>query len=151
MMIGWATPTVEPFFGTNEGGPNGAVPVNGVAFCPAAGPAATGRAPGNGSGGGGAIGSPGGGAATGGGAGAGGSPGAATAPGSPGAGSGSARAGPAPSTSAPLKTEANPAAFRAANICIPPVDYSETVWHSAHPSYPFRGGRRADAWPRWAR
>ena len=25
MMIGWATPTVEPFFGTNDGGPKGAV------------------------------------------------------------------------------------------------------------------------------
>ena len=37
MMIGWATPTVEPFFGTNDGGPNGAVPVNGVGFCPSAG------------------------------------------------------------------------------------------------------------------
>src|ERR1700681_3784792 len=63
MMIGWATPTVEPLAGTNLGGPNGAVPVNGVGSCPAAGPATT--------------------------------------PGSPGAGSGSASAGPALSTTTP--------------------------------------------------
>ena len=37
MMIGWATPTVEPLAGTNLGGPNGAAPVNGVGSCPAAG------------------------------------------------------------------------------------------------------------------
>src|SRR5258705_6338621 len=41
MMIGWATPTVEPLAGTTLGGPNGAVPVNGVGSCPAAGPATT--------------------------------------------------------------------------------------------------------------
>jgi hypothetical protein len=35
-MIGWATPTVEPLAGTTLGGPNGAVPVNGVGSCPPA-------------------------------------------------------------------------------------------------------------------
>src|SRR5271169_5973858 len=101
MMIGWATPTVEPFFGTNDGGPNGAVPVNGVGFCPAAGPVATGSAKGGGAGAsgsaGGGWGNPrGGGNARGGGStqggGAGGSAGWTPAFGSPGAGSGSARA-----------------------------------------------------------
>src|ERR1700731_1700824 len=152
-MIGWPTPTVEPFFGTNEGGPKGGVPVNGVGSCPAAGPATTGCAPGKGNGGGGASGSAGGGASTGSGAGAG--AGAATAPGSPGAGSGSASAGTALRTSAPLNTEANPAAFRAAkrlllvepDICIPPVAFSEIVWHSARTSYALRGARRTDARP----
>src|SRR6476646_11457233 len=51
MMIGWATPTVEPLAGTNLGGPNGAVPVNGVGSCAAAGPATTGTASGSGAGG----------------------------------------------------------------------------------------------------
>src|SRR6516165_3062436 len=98
MMIGWPTPTVEPFFGTNEGGPNGAAPVNGVGFCPAAGPEKAGTTPGAGGGGG---------AASGGGAG--GSAGGATTPGSPGApGSGSASAGTALNTSAPPNTEAAP-------------------------------------------
>ena len=32
MMIGWATPTVAPVAGMKLGGPNGAVPVNGVGF-----------------------------------------------------------------------------------------------------------------------
>src|SRR5271167_700838 len=50
MMIGWATPTVEPLAGTNLGGPNGAVPVNGVGSCPPAGPATTPGSPGSGSG-----------------------------------------------------------------------------------------------------
>src|SRR5271169_4292249 len=52
MMIGWATPTVAPLAGTNVGGPNGAVPVNGVGSCPPAGPATTGTASGSGAGGG---------------------------------------------------------------------------------------------------
>src|SRR6476620_6500319 len=43
MMIGWATPTVEPLTGTNFGGPNGAVPVNGVGSCPPAGPPPAGQ------------------------------------------------------------------------------------------------------------
>ncbi len=30
MMIGWATPTVEPFAGAILGGPNGAAPTNGA-------------------------------------------------------------------------------------------------------------------------
>src|SRR6516162_5143627 len=129
MMIGWPTPTVEPPFGTNEGGPNGAVPVNGVGFCPSAGPAATGEAPGKGNGGGAS------------GAGGGGAGGAAT-PGSPGGGSGSASAGPAPSTSTKPNNPnigASPAAFRAAkrplqvqafvqpDICIPPVVFWNSV------------------------
>src|SRR6187431_1900405 len=99
MMIGWATPTVEPSAGANLGGPNGAVPVNGVGSCPAAGPATTGTASGSGAGG-----NPG--------------TGGATTPGSPGAGagagSGSASAGPALSTSTQPNIEATPAAFRAA-------------------------------------
>src|ERR1700731_4617542 len=49
MMIGWATPTVEPLVGTNLGGPNGAAPVNGVGSCPAPGPATTPGSPGAGS------------------------------------------------------------------------------------------------------
>src|SRR3979409_403119 len=49
MMIGWATPTVEPLAGTNLGGPNGARPVNGVGSWPAAGPATTPGSPGAGS------------------------------------------------------------------------------------------------------
>src|SRR5262249_35903363 len=110
MMIGWATPTVEPLAGTKLGGPNGAVPVNGVGSCPAAGPAATGTASGSG---------------------AGWSAGGATTPGSPGAGSGSASAGPALSTSTQPNIEATPAAFRAAkrlplvqpDIYIPPVTF----------------------------
>src|ERR1700757_2628678 len=142
MMIGWPTPTVEPPAGRIFGGPNGAVPVNGAGFCPAAGAAAAGCA--NGLGGGGASGSPGagggGGGATKGGC-AGGPAGAATTPGSPGAGSGSAKAGPAPSTS----RAANPAAFRAAKrlplvqlgICIPPVR-SDLVSHRAVASYLIR-------------
>src|SRR5271168_4106715 len=96
MMIGWATPTVEPLAGTNLGGPNGAAPVKGVGFCPAPGPA-----------------------------------GGATTPGSPGAGSGSASAGPALSTSTQPNIEATPAAFSAANrlplvqpdIYIPPAAF----------------------------
>src|SRR5271156_3850286 len=99
MMIGCATPTVEPLAGTSRGGPNGAAPVNGVGSCPPAGPATTGAAGG-------------GGAANGGGAG--GPAGGATTPGSPGAGSGSASAGPALSTSTQPNIEAIPAAFRAA-------------------------------------
>jgi hypothetical protein len=152
-MMGWATPTVEPFFGTNVGGPNGAVPVNGVGFCPAAGPAATGNANGGGAGANGSAGGGGGNARGGGntkGGGAGGSAGAATTPGSPGAGSGSARAGPAPSTS----RAANPAAFRAAkrlplvqlDICIPPVTLStqcriarKPATYSAAPGVPTSG------------
>src|SRR5437763_13712647 len=124
-MLGCPTPTVQPFFGPNDRGPKGAVPVNGDGFCPAAGPAATACAPGKGNngGGGGASGSAGGGG--------GGPPGAATAPGSGAGSSGSASAGPAPSTSAKPTTEANPAAFRAAkrrprfrpDICIPPVTF----------------------------
>src|SRR6478672_6756596 len=112
MMIGWATPTVEPLTGAILGGPNGAVPVNGVGSCPPAGPATTGTASGSG---------------------AGGNPGAggATTPGSPGAGSGSPNAGPALSTSTQPNIEATPAAFRAAkrlplvqpDICIPPVTF----------------------------
>src|ERR1700742_5071731 len=94
MMIGWATPTVEPLAGTSLGGPKGAAPVNGVGSCPPAGPARTGAA---------------------GGGGAGGPPGGATPPGSPGAGSGSASAGPALSTSTKPDIEATPATFRAAN------------------------------------
>src|ERR1700687_3987358 len=85
MMIGCATPTVAPWAGTNLGGPNGAVPVNGVGSCPSAGPANPGCATG---------------------AGPGGSAGGATTPGSPGAGSGSASAGPALSTSTQPKAEA---------------------------------------------
>src|SRR6202167_5192793 len=89
MMIGWATPTVEPLAGTNLGGPNGAMPMDGAGSCPAAGPATT--------------------------------------PGSPG--SGSASAGPVPSTSTQPNNEATPAAFRAAkrlpllqpDIYIPPA------------------------------
>src|ERR1700722_2018543 len=116
MMIGWATPTVEPLAGTNLGGPNGAVPVNGAGSCPPAGPAITGR---------------GGGAANGGGAG--GPAGGATTPGSPGAGSGSASAGPALSTSTQPNIEATPAALRTAkrlplvqpDIYIPPVTSSK--------------------------
>src|SRR5271168_3236938 len=115
MMIGWATPTVEPLAGTNVGGPNGAVPVNGVASCPAPGPATTGPASGSGAGG-----NPGA-----------GGPGGATTPGSPGAGSGSASAGPALSTSTQPNIEATPAAFRAAkrlplvepDIYIPPATF----------------------------
>src|SRR5271156_834245 len=126
MMIGWATPTLAPLAGTNGGGPNGAVPVNGVGSCPPAGPATTGTASGSGAGGG--TGS-GGGAANGGGAG--GSAGGATTPGSPGAGSGSASAGPALSTSTQPNIEATPAAFRAAkrlplvepDIYIPPATF----------------------------
>src|ERR1700742_2050409 len=49
MMIGWATPTVEPLAGTSLGGPNGAAPVNGVGSCPAPGPATTPGSPGAGS------------------------------------------------------------------------------------------------------
>src|SRR6478672_13304877 len=96
MMIGWATPTVEPLTGTTLGGPNGAVPVNGVGSCAAAGPAKTGTASGSGAGGnpGAASGS-----GAGGNPGAGGSAGGAITPGSPGAVSGSASAGPALSTS----------------------------------------------------
>src|SRR5277367_198242 len=116
MMIGWATPTVEPLTGTKLGGPNGAVPVNGAGSCPPPGPATTGT----GSGGG---------AANGGGAG--GPAGGATTPGSPGAGSGSASAGPALNTSTQPNIEATPAAFRAANrlplvqpdIYIPPAAF----------------------------
>src|SRR5262245_26085135 len=100
MMIGWATPTVEPLAGAIFGGPNGAPPVKAVASCPAAGPATTGTASGSGAGGGG---------------GAGESAGGATTPGSPGAGSGSASAGPALSTNAQPNIEATPAAFKAAN------------------------------------
>src|ERR1700704_4182384 len=90
MMIGCPTPTIEPLFGTNDGAPNGAVPVNGVGSCPSAVPAAAGSATGGAQGGGGGAG------------------GAATTPGSPG--SGSASAGPVPSTS----KAAIPAALRAA-------------------------------------
>src|ERR1700734_2241388 len=93
MMIGWATPTVEPLAGKSLGGPKGAAPVNGVGSCPPAGPARTGAA---------------------GGGGGGGPAGGATTPGSPGAGSGSANAGPALSTSTQPNIEATPAAFRAA-------------------------------------
>ena len=50
MMIGWATPTVEPLAGTNLGGPNGAVPVDGVGSCPPAGPATTATGSGGGAG-----------------------------------------------------------------------------------------------------
>ena len=116
MIIGWATPTVEPLAGANLGGPNGAVLVNGVGSCPAAGPATTGTASGSGAGG-----NPG--------------TGGATTPGSPGAGagSGSASAGPALSTSTQPNIEATPAAFRAANrlplvqpdIYIPPVTFGK--------------------------
>src|SRR5271166_1905446 len=49
MMIGWATPTVEPLVGTILGGPNGALPVNGVGSCPAPGPAGIPGSPGAGS------------------------------------------------------------------------------------------------------
>src|SRR5947209_301549 len=49
MMIGWATPTVEPLAGTILGGPNGAAPVNGAGFCPAPGSGATPGSPGGGS------------------------------------------------------------------------------------------------------
>src|SRR5271163_4455710 len=49
MRIGWATPTVELLAGTKLGGPNGAVPVNGVGSCPAPGPATTPGSPGAGS------------------------------------------------------------------------------------------------------
>src|SRR5271168_1351155 len=103
MMIGWPTPTVEPPTGVNRGGPNGATPVNGVGFCPAAGPAATGTAPRPGSGGNTK------------GGGAGGSAGAATTPGSPGAWSGSAKAVPLPSTNTRANPEAIPAVFRTAS------------------------------------
>ncbi len=102
MMIGWPTPTVAPPFGTKFGVPNGAVPVNGVGFCPTAGPAATGTAPSPG-----ICGKPKGG-------GAGGSAGgAATTPGSPGAWSGSARAVPVPRPlpSTNTNTRANPEAI----------------------------------------
>src|SRR5882757_9575440 len=127
MMIGWATPTVEPLAGTNVGGPNGAAPVNGVGSCPPAGPATTGTS--------------GGGAANGGGAG--GSPGGATTPGSPGAGSGSASAGPALSTSTQPNIEATPAAFRAAkrlplvqpDIYIPPAAFWKQSRIAARPCH----------------
>src|ERR1700730_18625130 len=110
MMIGWATPTVAPLAGTNLGGPNGGVPVNGVGYGPSAGPRNTGCATG---------------------AGPRASEGGATTPGSPGAGSGSASAGPALSTSTQPKAEAIPAAFRATkrlplvqpDIYIPPVTF----------------------------
>src|SRR3954462_10144312 len=49
MMIGSATPTVEPLAGATLGGPNGAVPVNGVGSCAAAGPATIPGSPGAGS------------------------------------------------------------------------------------------------------
>src|ERR1700754_2878791 len=49
MMIGWATPSVAPLAGAKLGGPNGAVPVDGVGSCPAAGPATTPGSPGAGS------------------------------------------------------------------------------------------------------
>src|ERR1700735_3220806 len=127
MMIGCATPTVEPLAGKSFGGPNGAAPVNGVGSCPAPGPARTGAA---------------------GGGGAGGPAGGAITPGSPGAGSGSASAGPAPSTSTQPNIEATPAAFRAANrlplvqpdIYIPPADF----WTQSRisPGHVFDGGRR---------
>ena len=127
MMIGLATPTIDPLSGLNVGGRNGGVPVNGVGFCPAAVPsgitegAASGSAAGGASGGtaagsaggGGASGSAGGGAANGsaGGGGATGSTGGGTAIGSTGiastgsgggagsAGSGSASANGAAKTS----------------------------------------------------
>src|ERR1700733_2741784 len=90
MMIGWATPTVEPLAGKSLGGPKGAAPVNGVGSWPPAGPARTGAANGGG---------------------AGGPAGGATTPGSPGAGSGSASAEPALSTSTQPNIEAPPAVF----------------------------------------
>lgn len=40
MMIGWATPTIEPLTGVNVGGRNGGWPVKGSGFWPAAGPVA---------------------------------------------------------------------------------------------------------------
>src|ERR1700750_2366169 len=46
MMMGGATPTVEPLEGTSLGGPNGAAPVNGVGSWPAPGTAGS---PGGGS------------------------------------------------------------------------------------------------------
>src|ERR1700727_2148659 len=146
MMTGCATPTIAPVFGTNDGVPNGAVPVNGVGSCPSAAPAAAGSATGGAhGGGGGASGSPcggGGGGKPGNGGsskGGGGAGGAATTPGSPGTGSGSANAGPVPSTN----TAAIPAAFRAAkrlarvqpDICIPPSQLLDPVWHSGVTSY----------------
>src|ERR1700722_2641818 len=127
MMIGWATPTVEPLAGNNLGGPKGAAPVNGVGSCPPAGPAATGA--GNGGG-------------------AGGPAGGATTPGSPGAGSGSASAGPALSTSTQPNIEATPAAFRAAkrlplverDIYIPPAAFWRQSFIAA--GHAFDGGSR---------
>src|ERR1700744_4554351 len=127
MMIGWATPTVEPLAGTILGGPKGAAPVNGVGSCPPAGPASAGAANGGG------IGGPAGGATT---------------PGSPGAGSGSASAGPALSTSTQPTIDATPAAFRAVqrlplvqpDIYIPPAAF----WNSLpwRPGHAFDGGSR---------
>src|SRR5271166_715509 len=120
MMMGLATPTIEPLVGLNVGGWNGGAPVNGVESCPPTGPPAAGTVTGPGCGG--ASGPAGGGAANGSGAGggashgggAGGSAGAATGPGLPGGWSGSAVAVPALSTSTQPNTETNPAAFRAA-------------------------------------
>src|ERR1700691_466831 len=116
MMIGWATPTVEPLAGTNLGGPNGAMPMDGAGSCPAAGPATT--------------------------------------PGSPG--SGSASAGPVPSTSTQPNIEATPAAFRAAkrlplvqpDIYIPPVTSSKQSRIVPRPTIPSvtRPGDRARGW-----
>src|SRR5690349_22543035 len=93
MMIGCATPTVAPLTGEKCGGPNGAVPMNGVGSWPASGPATT--------------------------------------PGSPG--TGSACAGPVPSTSAPPNIDAIPAVFKASksrslvqsDIYVPPVSSSD--------------------------
>ena len=86
IMIGLATPTIEPLSGLNDGGRNGGAPVTGVGSCPPAGPAATGSCqPGRAaSGGGGAKGSGGGGGINHGGR-AGGAGGAGTASGSGGA------------------------------------------------------------------
>src|SRR4051812_30093289 len=98
MMIGLATPTIDPLTGLKVGGRNGASPTNGDGSWPATGPEATGTA--NGSPGVGESGSLGGTANGSGGSATGaGSPGT-TAPGttgSPGASSGSASATPAPS------------------------------------------------------
>src|SRR4051812_18800086 len=134
MMIGLATPTMEPLTGLNVGGRNGGSPVNGVGSCPAAGPDATGTAAG--SPGGTPNGSDSGGSANG--SGAGGPTGAITGPGSPGASSGSARAGPAPRTSTATTPNALKAATRLPlvrpliqrDILFPSGQILAPVWHS---------------------
>src|SRR5271166_421859 len=156
MMIGLATPTIEPLTGLNDGGRNGGSPANGVGSCPATGPVGTasgsvGGRP-NGSLGGSASGSTG--------AGAGGSTGALTtagSPGEPGASPGSARAVPVPRTSTNTNVQDSPRAIPAAckaaasrprfwthvqrDISNPSSHVPDPVWHSALGKHALSGRR----------